>query len=521
MQQKQTQGSDQPMASRRLAAILAALLLAQTPLHAQQSEGEQSQGQRGSRGPQSEQRTAPAAPAERLKPLPPKAVTQHRMGDLAFTATTGAIRIFDLQQGAALADVATMAFTRDDATVAQRPVTFVFNGGPGYASAWLNLGALGPWRLRMDADAAVPSASPVTVDNPETWLSFTDLVFIDPPATGYSRIYGGDDVRKRFFSVDGDIDVLAATIRRWIEENNRMMSPKYIAGESYGGFRAPKIAHSLQTDQGYGVSGLVMISPVLDFSRFNARNGLLDHVARLPSYVASARTMQGADVTRATLAEVETYARGEFLFDLMRGVKDEAALDRLTRRVSELTTLDPALVRNLGGRVSSQVFLRELHRKARRVGSSYDATIAGFDPTPFSSRSDADDQMRLGLHAPIVSAMVALYHDKLNWNVEGARYAFISEQASRQWDWGRGGAEAVSDFRKAMALDPNMRVLIAHGLTDVVTPYLETQMVLDQIPNYGDPSRVRFETYSGGHMFYSRDDSRRKFRDDARAIYVK
>ena len=506
------------MASRLLITALAAFFLAQAPLQAQQGEGESA---RGARGAQGEPRANTSASAERLKPLPAKAVTQHRTGDLAFTATTGAIRIFDLQQGTALADVATMAFTRDNAAVAQRPVTFVFNGGPGYASAWLNLGALGPWRLRMDAEAAIPSASPVTVDNPETWLAFTDLVFIDPPATGYSRIYGGDDVRKRFFSVDGDIDVLAATIRRWIEENNRMLSPKYIAGESYGGFRAPKLAHALQTDQGYGVSGLVMISPVLDFSRFNQRSGLLDQVARLPSYVASARMMQGTNVTRASLADVESYARGDFLADLMRGVKDAPALDRLTQRVANLTTLDPALVRALGGRIPSQVFLRELHRKAQRIGSAYDVTVTGFDPTPFSTRSDADDQMRLGLHAPIISAMVALYHDRLNWTVEGARYAFLSEQASRQWDWGRGGAEAVSDFRKALALDPNMRVLIAHGLTDVVTPYLETQMVLDQMPNYGDPARVRFETYSGGHMFYSQDESRRKFRDDARAIYVR
>jgi carboxypeptidase C (cathepsin A) len=127
--------------------------------------------------------------------------------------------------------------------------------------------------------------------------------------------------------------------------------------------------------------------------------------------------------------------------------------------------------------------------------------------------------MRLGLHAPIISAMVSLYRDKLNWNVVGARYAFLSEQASRSWDWGRGGAEAVTDLRKALALDPKMRVLVVHGLTDVVTPYLETQMVLDQIPDYGAPERVTFKVYAGGHMFYSRDEARTKFRDDARAIY--
>jgi carboxypeptidase C (cathepsin A) len=494
---------------RSTLALCAALLLT-APLSAQEAS------------PTPRERPAPAAPSasgERLKPLPPNAKTKHRIGDLALTATAGSIRIFELQQGNPLADIGVTSFTRDDTNVAQRPVTFIFNGGPGYASAWLNLGALGPWRLRMDAQAAYPSASPTLTDNRETWLDFTDLVFIDPPSTGYGRILGGEDIRKRFFSVDGDIDVLAATIRRWIEENGRTASPKYIAGESYGGFRTPKIAHALQTDQGYGVSGLIMISPVLDFSRFNARNGLMDHVARLPSYVATARQMRGENVTRESLADVESYARGDFLADLMRGVKDKPALDRLSDRVSSLTGLDRDLVQRLAARIPSQTFLREMHRGERRIGSSYDATVAGFDPYPFSGRSDADDQMRLGLHAPIISAMVGLYRDKLNWNVEGARYNFLSEQASRSWDWGRGGGEAVSDLRKSLALDPNMRVLVVHGLTDVVTPYLETQMVLDQIPDYGAPERVIFKVYGGGHMFYSRDESRAKFRDDARALY--
>ena len=469
--------------------------------------------------PPPRERPAPLAASEKLKPLPANASTKHRVGEINFTATAGTIRIFELQQGNPLADIAVMSFTRDATNLAQRPVTFVFNGGPGYASAWLNLGALGPWRLRMDEEAAFPSAPPTLTDNRETWLDFTDLVFIDPPSTGYSRILGGDDVRKRFFSVDGDIDVLAATIRRWIEENGRAASPKFIAGESYGGFRTPKIAHALQTDQGFGVNGLVMISPVLDFSRFNARNGLMDHVARLPSYVATVRQLRGEQVSRENLAEIESYARGEFLADLMRGVKDKPALDRLSDRVSSLTGLDRDLVQRLAGRIPTQTFLREIHRKEHRIGSSYDATVTGFDPAPFSPRGEADDQMRLGLHAPIISAMVGLYRDKLNWNVEGARYAFLSEQASRSWDWGRGGAEAVSDLRKALALDPKMRVLVVHGLTDVVTPYLETQMVLDQIPDYGAPERVTFKVYAGGHMFYSRDEARTKFRDDARAIY--
>jgi carboxypeptidase C (cathepsin A) len=513
----------------RLPLRVFALLLPLTaplPLMAQQAEQDaaapQAQQQRGARsGGAAETRPS----AERLKPLPPDSTTRHTITiegrPLAFSATAGTVRLYDAQQGNPQVDVAIIAFRRDDIAAEKRPVTFIFNGGPGYASGWLNLGAIGPWRLRMDAEAAYPSAPPITVENAETWLDFTDLVFIDPPGTGYSRILGGEDVRKRFFGVDGDIDVLSATIRRWVEENGRMTSPKYIAGESYGGFRAPKIAHALQTDQGLGIDGLVLISPVLDFARFNSRLGLLDNVARLPSYAATARQMKGQSVTRRDLVDVETYARGDYLADLMRGVKDAAVIDRMSHRVADLTGLDFDTVRKLGGRVPVQVFLREIDRKNARVGSQYDATVTGYDPTPFAPRSGADDQMRLGLHAPITQAMVAMYHDKLAWKVDGARYLFMNEQASHQWDWGRGQAEAVGALRDAMALDPHLRVLVAQGLTDVVTPYLETQMVLDQIPDYGPAERLRFNVYPGGHMFYSRDDSRARFHDDARGIIAR
>ncbi|MDB5649386.1 MAG: peptidase serine carboxypeptidase [Hyphomicrobiales bacterium] len=509
---------------RLLAASL--LLASPLPLAAQPADHEAASQQtqpRGSRGSGAPEAARPSA--ERLKPLPPDSTTRHTISvdgrPLSFTATAGTIRLYDAQQGNPQADIATLAFRRDDSKAETRPVTFVFNGGPGYASGWLNLGAIGPWRLRMDAEAAYPSAPPITVENAETWLDFTDLVFIDPPGTGYSRILGGDEVRKRFFGVDGDIDVLAATIRRWVEENDRMLSPKFIAGESYGGFRAPKIAHALQTDQGLGINGLVLISPVLDFARFNSRLGLFDNVARLPSYAATARQLKGQSVTRNDLADVEAYARGDYLADLMRGVKDPAVIDRMSHRVADLTGLDFDTVRKLGARVPVQVFLREIDRKNARVGSQYDATVMGYDPTPFAPRSGADDQMRLGLHAPITQAMVALYHDKLAWKVESARYLFMNEQASRQWDWGHGQAEAVGDLRDAMALDPHMRVLVAQGLTDVVTPYFETQMVLDQMPDYGAANRLRFRVYQGGHMFYSRDDSRAKFRDDARSVIVR
>jgi carboxypeptidase C (cathepsin A) len=214
---------------------------------------------------------------------------------------------------------------------------------------------------------------------------------------------------------------------------------------------------------------------------------------------------------------VEAYATGDFLSDLMKGVNDAAALDRLSRRVADLTGLDPALVRRLGGRVPAEIFAREINRAEGLVSSMYDGNARGLDPNPFSSRNTAEDQLRLGLHAPITQAMVDLYRTRLNWVVENGRYQFQNEQAGRQWDRGHH-PEAVSDLRSAMALDPKMGVLITHGLTDLVTPYFETRMVLDQIPTTGSPERLRFEVYAGGHMFYSRDEARKLFRADGERL---
>ncbi|MGA8196370.1 MAG: hypothetical protein WB902_23730, partial [Acetobacteraceae bacterium] len=192
-----------------------------------------------------------AAPAADVHHLPADVTTQHTLElpdrTLRFSATAGAIRLAD-DKGAPRADVAFIAYRLDGADPRNRPVTFAFNGGPGMASGWLQVGAVGPWRIRLGADATIPSASPDPMPNAETWLDFTDLVFIDPPGTGYSRILAsGDDARRSLWSVEGDIAALAEVIRRWLDRNERSVSPKYLLGESYGGFRAPRLARALQS----------------------------------------------------------------------------------------------------------------------------------------------------------------------------------------------------------------------------------------------------------------------------------
>jgi carboxypeptidase C (cathepsin A) len=462
---------------------------------------------------------SPAAAEEHR--LPPDSTTKHTLAlpgrTLAFTATAGSIRLFN-DKREPQADIAYTAYKLDGQDSRTRPVTFVFNGGPGASSAWLQFGNLGPWRLSISGDAAVSSASPDLEPNADTWLDFTDLVFIDPVGTGYSRFVAtGEDVRKRFYSVDGDVSSIALTIRRWLEKSDRLLSPKFVVGESYGGIRGPKIVHELQVPQGVGVRGLILISPLLDFREFSG-SSLLQYVVSLPTMAAVAREAKGA-VTRADMADVERYARGDFLGDLIKGQADSEATTRLADRVAALTGIDQAVSRRLAGRFGIGEFRREFDRRDGKVTGRFDATVSGFDPYPDSSSSHFGDPSLDPLIAPLTSAAVDFTTRKLNWQPDGS-YEVLHGAVERAWDFGHGlnPPESMSQLRQILALDPKLKLLVGHGLFDLATPYFGSKILLDQLPAYASPERVKLVVYPGGHMFYSRDASRQAFRAEAQAM---
>jgi carboxypeptidase C (cathepsin A) len=453
--------------------------------------------------------------------LPPDSTTRQTLDlpgrSLAFTATAGSIRLFD-GKGEPQADIAYTSYQLDDADRARRPVTFLFNGGPGAASAYLQLGDSGPWRVAINGDTVTPSAAPDLEPNAETWLDFTDLVFIDPVGTGYSRfVASGEDVRKRFFSMDGDVNSIALVIRRWLEKYDRLTSPKFVGGESYGGIRGPKIVSNLQTQQGVGIRGLILISPLLDFREFTG-SSLLQYVASLPSYAAVARGKKGA-VNRADLADVETYARGDFISDLIKGEIDKEATNRVADKVAALTGIDQAVSRRLAGRFDTSEFRREFDRRDGKVTGRYDASVLGLDPYPDSEFFHFSDPSGEALLAPLTSAAVDLTRRKLNWRPDGS-YQLLNGSVERDWDFGRGitPPQSISDLRQILALDPKLKVLVAHGLFDIATPYFGTRIALDQLPAFASPERVKFVVYPGGHMFYSRDGSRQALRAEVEAL---
>ena len=464
-----------------------------------------------------------ARAANPVRRLPMAQTTHHELtlGDrhLAFSATAGAITLTDPQDRPE-ADIAFVAYRLDGSDPDRRPVTFVVNGGPGASSAYLHLGALGPWLVPIDVNRIVPSQPVERIANPDTWLAFTDLVFVDPVGTGFSRLVDPDDrLRGRYLSIDGDADALSDFILRWLTDNDRLRAPKFFVGESYGGFRGPLVAERLQTDLGVALSGLILVSSVLDFGWWlQPEHAPLPTASLLPSLAATAMEAEGG-FDPEQLKAIEDYADGPYVTDFLQGLSDEAAVARMVDRVTELTGLDREIVARADGRVDMDLFAREVFRDAGRSASIYDGTVAGTDPFPASPGRRSADPVLDALTTPLTGAVLAHYRDTLDW-LPDRRYLLLNAGVSQAWDWseGRGQPEVVGALRRTLALDPGLRVLVVHGYTDLITPYFASELILRQLPA-DMQDRVQIQTYRGGHMFYMREDSRSALRRDARSLY--
>ncbi len=434
-----------------------------------------------------------------------------------YDATVGTIAVMDAK-GKKIADVVFTAYTLPGAGP-NRPVTFAFNGGPGASSVYLNMGAVGPKHVEFGVDGDAPSDMKVT-DNPNTWLDMTDLVFIDPVGTGFSRSDEDDDASKKdFFSTEADIKYLSRVVYDWLTANGRMRSPKYVMGESYGGYRAPRIAETLQTRMGVGVSGIVMVSPYLDPAAVGNETALspLPWMINLPSMAAGNFERHG-QLTPDKIAEVEQYDRTQFVTDFLAGRSDPQAVGRMVQKVSEYTGLDPALVAKMDGRVDASTYLREAHRDEGKIGSWYDSNVTAYDPFPEAPSQQSGDPILNAAIAPTTSAMVDFITREVGWKATG-HYEALSPDVGRQWEDAAPKDKPVSDLRQAIANDPNMKVLIAHGYNDLSCPFFTSQLVIDQLPSYGTTNRVKLAVYPGGHMFYSRPGSSASFKQDAKAMY--
>ena len=428
------------------------------------------------------------------------------------------------QKGEPSASVFTVSYLAEPTAGQGRPVAFVFNGGPGAASVFLHLGALGPRVLETPASGAVPSPPVRLVDNPSTWLAFTDLVFVDPIGTGFSHGKGKEDnPDKPFWNVRGDLNSLGAVLRRWLSRHERWGAPVFLVGESYGGLRAAALAHSLARDVGIAVSGLVLVSPALDVAILHPDiSNTLAPAFELPSYAATAAALSGRPAAEAGAA-AERFALSDYLVGLAAMPGIPAANDPFIAHVAALIGLPERVVRRERGRVSGRTFTRELRRDQGQILSQYDATVArptGVNPWG----DDAGDPVLDPAVAAYTTAFGAYTLSELGYRTE-LPYRVLPREVSREWNWDaarEGGLGlALGALQETLLARPETKLLVANGRYDVVTPYLASRWLLDQL---GVPppvrANIRLRVYEGGHMMYMRPQSRAALSTDAAELFA-
>lgn len=468
-----------------------------------------------------------AAAADNPAPAPPARVETHHAitisgRRLAYDALAETFALKD-RKGATTAEIFTASYLLSGAS-GPRPVTFAFNGGPGAAAVFLHLGALGPRVLDTPESGAVPSPPFRLVDNPATWLPFTDLVFVDPVGTGYSRGEGkGKDPDAPFWNVHSDLSSLASLVRLWLTRHRRWNAPVYLVGESYGGFRAAALARTLPREVGVTVSGLVLISPALDLSLLDENErDLLAAAFPLPTYAAAAAA-DGALQGPADLAGLAHFALSDYLVGLAGMTGDPGPDDPFIARVARLTGLPAALVARHRGRIPPQVFARRLRASAHQAVSLYDATVAR--PASANPRRDRAGDPILGPAAAAYTAAFEQYAATFLGYRSDLKYNALSRRVSSHWNWqgakeGGGLGLAMAALQADLLEHPRTRVMIVNGRYDLVTPYLASRWLVDQLQiPAAERADIRLAVYPGGHMMYMRPSSRAALARDAAALY--
>ncbi len=453
-----------------------------------------------------------AAPEKETREEAAPVVTHHelRLGSrlLKYTVTSGLMPLRD-EQGEVEARVFFMAYTLDRSGGPEtRPLMFSFNGGPGSSSVWLHLGTLGPRRVKMEADGSMPAPPYKLVDNEHTWLDLTDLVFIDPVGTGYSRP-AKPELGKKFWGLKGDLESVGEFIRLYLTRHERWASPLFLVGESYGTTRAAGLS-GLLIERGIAFNGIVLVSSILNFqtARFTPGNDL-PYPLFLPTYTATAHYHKAlADDLqrdlRATLREVEAWAAGAYTQALAKG-------DRLTpderrdvaERLARYTGLSREYVEQSDLRVEIGKFRKELLRARGQSTGRLDSRFLGVDPSGTDAEPDFDPSMA-AIRPPYTAAFNDHVRRALRYETD-TTYHILGGGLNTAWDFGPaadGFPDTSAALRDALARNPDMRVYVASGLYDLATPYFATEYTLAHMGLGAARARIRTGEYAAGHMMY-------------------
>jgi carboxypeptidase C (cathepsin A) len=479
----------------------------------------------------------PTAPTPRPSPLPivqmidrAPSVTKHsiRAGgrQLDYTVTADFMPIRNAQTGEIEAQIFYMAYVLDGAPNRKtRPLMFSFNGGPGSSSVWLHLGALGPKRVKMLDDGLMPPPPYELVDNDQTWLTDTDLVFIDPVGTGYSRATK-PELASKFFSVNGDVESIGEFIRMYLGGAERWSSPLFLVGESYGTARAAGLSNHL-FERGIGLNGILLVSSVLNFQTIRFAEGNdVTYPLIFPSYTATAwyhkrlpANLQSKSL-KQVLEESENWAMTEYAPALMRSDRMNAAeRGNLAEKFSNYSGLSRTFVEQSNFRVDLGAFNKELLRDQRRTTGRLDSRFTGIDRSAASGSPESDPSMN-AIRTPYTATFNDYVRRDLGFKTD-LEYYILGGGISSPWNWNvnNGYTNTAVSLQSAMQKNPYMKIFVASGYYDMATPYFATEYTLAAM-NLDPQLRKNVSTayYEAGHMMYIEKNSLVKLKNDASAF---
>jgi carboxypeptidase C (cathepsin A) len=482
--------------------------------------------------PEKESKPAEAKAGQAVPPKEESSVTEHsiRIGGqtIPYRATAATILLKD-DKGEPDARIFYIAYTRSDVKDAsQRPLAFLYNGGPGSSAVWLHMGAFGPKRV-LTADAeATPPAPYRLADNAQCLLDVADLVFIDPVGTGFSRAVGKAK-DKDFWGIDQDAKSLAQFASSYVSRNNRWNSPKFLIGESYGTFRSAALVNYLQDHYRMDFNGIVMVSTVLNLGTISFPPGEdMPYVFYLPSYAVTAwyhkvLKDQPADLD-AFLAEARRFASTEYAGALMKGSKLSAAeKTEMARKLARFTGLSEDYLSKANLRVNLAQFMKELQRSRELTTGRLDARFSGPSYDLLGEYAEYDPQS-----TAVSGAFTAAFNDYVREQLKFGQdkdYIILSGEAGRNWDWkhettGRrlgfpGSPNVVRELIEAMISNPHLQVEVENGIYDLATPFFATEYTMDHL---GLPEKlqrhIHMEYYAAGHMMYLREEDLAKLKNN-------
>jgi carboxypeptidase C (cathepsin A) len=478
----------------------------------------------------------PAEGADKEKKEPPKeesSVTEHsaKIGGqtVPYKATFGSILLKD-DKDEPTALIFYTAYTRTDTKdLNTRPLTFAYNGGPGSASAWLHMGAFGPRRIVTNDPNYTPPAPYRLADNANSLIDKSDVVFIDPVGTGFSRAVGKAQ-NKDFWGIDQDVHSLAQFITTYVSRNARWGSPKYLLGESYGTFRSAALGNYLLSSKGMALNGIVLISSVLDLSQLTFPPGDdLCYIVYLPSYAATARyhkmLKNPPSDLNAFLAEVRKFAAGEYAAALMKGAQLSASEKAdMARKLSSYTGLSEDYWIKANLRVNLPQFNAELQRSKGETTGRLDSRYSGYTYDLLTEYAENDPQSN-AISAAYTAAINSYVREELKYN-PGREYKLLGGEPGRNWDWkrepgaGRRGffpfaPNVMMDLAEVMVANPNLKVQVENGIYDMATPFFGTEYTMDHL---GLPAKlqanIKLDYYEAGHMMYLDDAELGKLKEN-------